>query len=86
VAVTGLETEMTGDAMWSADELGVVTRWRLGKGEGETVPQVERELSGVDMESIKGLSLQRADSTAAAGGVRRVATAASHAVRLYDLT
>ena len=87
VSVTALEAEKTGEAMWSADELGVVTRWRLGKAEGETGAQVERELSGADMDSIRGLSLQRADTPAAtAGGVRRVATAAADAVRLYDMT
>ena len=82
VAVQHVAAEGSG-YVWTADELGVVSRWRLGDGAGaagggEVV--VERELSGVDMQPVRGWSFDRQSD----GAVKRVATAID-AVRLYDI-
>ena len=63
--------------LWSADELGVVTRWDVS---AQQQPTIERELTGIDMEPVRDWSFQR-DAT---GQVKRIATAAD-AVRVYDV-
>ena len=77
VAVQHIEAEDE-QHVWTADELGAVSRWRLSGGGAEAA--IERGLSGVDMEPIRGWSFDRQ----AAGGVKRVATAMD-AVRVYDI-
>ena len=62
--------------VWTADELGAVTRWRVSGSEAT----IERELSGVDMEPVRGWSFDWQTG----GGVKRVATAMD-AVRVYDI-
>ena len=75
VAVLKVEAEGE-DWLWSADELGVVTRWSVA---GDAA-SIDRELTGVDMEPVRGWAFQR-DAT---GRVERVFTAAD-AVRVYSL-
>ena len=62
--------------VWKADELGVVSRWKVDGGD----VSIERELSGIDMEPVRGWSFDRQ----AGGAVKRVATAMD-AVRVYDI-
>ena len=73
VAVVRMEAEDE-RWLWSADELGVVTRWDTAAQQ----PTVDRELTGIDMEPVRGWALQRG----ATGRVERIATAAD-AVRIY---
>ena len=63
--------------VWTADELGAVSRWRLSGGSDAVI---EREFSGVDMEPIRSWCFDRQTS----GGVRRIATAMD-AVRVYEI-
>ena len=75
VAVVKVEAEGA-EWLWSADELGVVTRWSVARD----AATIDRELTGIDMEPMRGWAFQR-DTT---GRVERIVTAAD-AVRIYSL-
>ena len=62
--------------VWTADELGAVSRWQLSGTEAA----IERELSGVDMQPVRGWSFDWQTG----GDFKRVATAMD-AVRIYDI-
>ena len=75
VSVLRMEAE-DAQRLWSADELGVVTRWQMS----EDHVVIGLELTGIDMEPVRDLATQRH----ADGHVRRLATA-SDAVRIYHI-